>query len=118
VAVETSIRQAGLGRVAIGGSLLAKPDLAYSWIGAGADDRGAQTIIRALAVRDLVIGVGIAATAGEGASARGWLAAGVASDAVDFAATLGGPDAPGKGLALAVAAGSTLAGLVFLLAAR
>jgi hypothetical protein len=115
VELTTSIRQAALGRVAVGATLVAKPDSAYGWIGGEADGRGAQVVTRALGIRDLVIGVGVLATAGDAKALRPWLLAGVAADAVDFGATLTGPSAPGRNVVLGVAAGSTLAGLFYLL---
>jgi hypothetical protein len=115
--LSTEIRGAGLGRIGAGTLLLAKPDAAYSWIGSEADGRGAQVLTRALGIRDLVLGVGITLGAGDTKSVRPWLLAGIASDAVDFAATLTGPSAPGRGIVLGVAGGSTLAGLLYLLRA-
>ncbi len=113
-----AIRQAGLGRVGVGAALLAKPDsAAYGWIGGEADGRGAQVLVRALGVRDLVIGAGIAAKAADAKALRPWLLAGVAADAVDFAATLSGPSAPARTFVLGLAGSSTAVGLFYLLRA-
>ena len=115
--LSKSIRSAALGRVGVGATLIAKPDSAYGWIGGEADGRGAQVLVRALGIRDLVLGAGALATAGDSEALRPWLLAGVAADAVDFAATLAGPSAPGRKVVLGVAGGSTLAGLFYLLRA-
>ena len=115
--LSTAIRQAGLGRVGVGALLLAKPDSAYGWVGGEADGRGAQVLVKALGIRDLVIGAGITATAGDTKALRPWLLAGIAADSVDFAATLSGPSAPMRNVVLGVAASSTLAGAFYLLKA-
>jgi len=115
--LTNSIRVGALGRVGVGASLLGKPDSAYGWIGGEADGRGAQVLTRALGIRDLVIGAGVLATARDPRALRPWLLAGVAADAVDFAATLAGPSAPGRKIVLGVAGSSTLAGLFYLLRA-
>ena len=112
--LQQAIRQAAVGRIGLGAALLAKPGIAYGWIGGEADGRGAQVVIRALAVRDLVIGAGTAVKAGDPKGMRPWLLAGVAADAVDFAATLAGPSAPGRNVVIGLAGSSTLAGLFFL----
>jgi hypothetical protein len=115
--LTSAIRQFGAGRVAVGAALMAKPDSAYGWVGADADGRGAQVLAKALGIRDLVIGAGTAAKAGDPKAVRPWLLAGIASDFVDFAATLGGPDAPARKAILGVAGSSTAAGLYYLLRA-
>jgi hypothetical protein len=112
--LTTEVRGAGLARVGVGAALLAKPDAAFGWIGAEADGRGAQVLTRALGIRDLVIGAGIAAQAGDAKALRPWLLAGMVADAVDFAVTLTAPDAPGRKIVLGVAAGSAVAGLTYL----
>jgi len=113
--LHQAIRQAGVGRIGMGVALLAKPDIAYGWIGGEADGRGAQVLIRALGIRDLVIGAGVAAKAGDPKGLRPWLLAGIAADAVDFAATLFGPSAPARQFVIGLAGSSTLVGLLFLL---
>ncbi len=116
--LQRAIRQAAVGRIGAGAALLAKPDIAYGWIGGEADGRGARVLTRALGVRDLVIGAGTAATAGDPKGLRPWLLAGIAADAVDFAATLWGPSAPGRRFVIGLAGSSTLAGLFYLLRTR
>jgi hypothetical protein len=104
------------GRVAIGASMVLTPTTAIRpWIGDVGREPGARVIVRALGVRDLALGAGLAAALARGdrESTRTWLVAGVASDAVDAVATLAGwrhlPRA-GRLLTLAVASGAALVG--------
>jgi hypothetical protein len=91
--VRTLARLHALGRVAVGASFVAAPRLAgRAWIGAAADSPGAQVALAAFGVRDAVIGVGAAWALGGGENAGPWMLAGVASDAVDLAATAGRRD--------------------------
>jgi len=85
------------------------------WIGASADKVPAQVLARALGVRDAVLGVGVLLTADDGYALRPWLAACVACDAVDCAASLAARDELPRAGAVAVpvvAAASALAGAV------
>jgi hypothetical protein len=80
------------GRVVLGAAALASPSVpARPWVGASADELGAQVFGRALGARDLALGLGaLAATwqAPSGAGAAGaWYAAGALSDALDLAIT-------------------------------
>ncbi len=83
------VRTMACARIAIGATLLAAPRRAGGrWIGPVADDGAARVAIRALAARDLAIGVGtLRALTGE-EPARPWALAGAASDLVDAAATV------------------------------
>jgi hypothetical protein len=117
-----------LGRVALGVTALAWPSVpARPWVGAAADDVAAQVFGRALGARDLALGLGaLVALQGPAAgtrSARGWVAAGALSDALDVVASLKSwPDLPrvtrwlvaasAGGAALAGAAGALVAGRV------
>jgi MFS family permease len=86
------------GRVALGVAALTWPSVpARPWVGASADELGAQVFGRALGARDLALGLGALAAlrkashhgsdpAGPGA-ASAWLAAGALSDALDVAIT-------------------------------
>ncbi len=114
--LQQAIRQSAASRIVLGGALVAKPDLMFAWIGAEADGRGTKVAARALGIRDLVLGAGILAAVGDSRSLRTWLLAAAASDAMDFAASLAGPDAPARKLVMAVAGGATLANLGFVLA--
>jgi hypothetical protein len=78
------------GRVVLGAALLAAPAaVGRPWIGAAADRSGTQVALRALGVRDALLG-GIALhLVGRGGPAGGRaLQACAVADAVDFAATL------------------------------
>jgi hypothetical protein len=78
-----------LGRVGFGVGLLAAPAaLGRPWIGASADKPGGQVAIRALGVRDLILGgIGAHVLDRGPVAARAAQACAVA-DAVDLAATL------------------------------
>jgi hypothetical protein len=83
------------GRVALGVAALTWPSVpARPWVGASADELGAQVFGRALGARDLALGLGALAAlrkapppgAGAGTAAA-WFAAGALSDALDVAIT-------------------------------
>jgi hypothetical protein len=91
------IRRAALavaaGRVGLGVTALAAPSVpARPWVGASADELGAQVFGRALGARDLALGLGALAAAREASSAprtaAAWYAAGALSDALDVAVTV------------------------------
>ena len=106
------------GRVALGVTALAWPSVpARPWVGAAADDVAARVFGRALGARDLALGLGaLAALQGPAAgtgSARGWVAAGALSDALDVVASLKSwPELPRvtRWLVAASAGGAALAG--------
>jgi hypothetical protein len=106
-------RQLAWGRIAAGVGLLAVPGLVGgAWIGRRtASDPGARVLLRALGVRDLVLGLGLKTALDRDAPTRGWLEGGLAADCVDFSATvLAGDDLPLTGRALVGAlAGSGVA---------
>jgi hypothetical protein len=85
------------------------------WIGEDATRRAVKVFTRALGVRDVAIGLGVAIALDRGAPVRGWIEAGAFSDAVDLVATLlaGGsiPDDT-RNAAVVVAAGSAALGAV------
>jgi hypothetical protein len=106
------------GRVAIGASMVLTPTTASRpWIGDVAREPAARVMVRAFGIRDLALGAGLAAALARGdrEATRTWLVAGVASDAVDAAATLIGwrhlPKA-GRLLTLTVAASAAALGAV------
>jgi hypothetical protein len=81
------------GRVVLGVAALAQPSaVARPWVGASAGDWGTGVLGRALGARDLALGLGALAAAGQAAgsprSAGAWYAAGSLSDALDFAITV------------------------------
>ena len=100
------------GRVAVGTALTIAPASGAGWIGAQSGASPVTVFTRALGVRDAAIGVGVL-TAGDSDALRPWVIAGVASDLVDFAATLEArDDLPflGRYTAPLIAGGSALVG--------
>ncbi|MGI8462603.1 MAG: hypothetical protein ACR2OC_13380 [Solirubrobacterales bacterium] len=103
-----------LGRVAIGlAFVLAPRQGASAWIGEAGDDDRVAVLVRALGVRDLVLGAGAALALREGGeAARPWLAASAVADSVDFAATVIARDQIPKQsvvMTIALAGGSAVA---------
>ena len=109
--MPTLARGLAAGRVTVGAALCAAPELAAPWVGADARRPGTRVIIRAMGARDAAIGFGALASARDPAQLQRWLIAGSASDAVDFAATLAGPQQKARTFVLFVAGAATLAGL-------
>ncbi len=83
-------RLVAAGRVALGaGALVAPTALARPWIGDAAAAREVRVLSRALAGRDLALGLGtLAGLAGPDAGARPWVAGAGLADAVDAVATV------------------------------
>ncbi len=102
------------GRVGVGLLLLVRPRSARSWMGDVVDDSGARVAVRALGIRDLVIGAGVLRALDRGESLRPWLGYSAAADLTDSVATLGAMRRlPRSALgALAIAAGSAAVSLV------
>lgn len=115
--VRTLIRLLAAGRTLVGAALIAAPTRTTTgWVGSVAGEPGAQVLTRALGVRDLALGAGALAALRDGSDAevRRWVAAGVASDAVDAAASLlAADDRPGQQTAavVAIAAGAAVVGI-------
>ncbi len=96
-------RQLALGRIGAGAGLLVAPGLVGGiWLGRDtARGAGVRVILRALGVRDLVLGLGLKTALDRDAPTRGWLEGGLAADGVDAAATLlAGDDLPASGRVL------------------
>jgi hypothetical protein len=115
VDARTLARLQALGRVAVGAGLTLAPGRAGGgWIGRDARRPATQVVISAFGARDLALGLGTAAAAGQGYGARPWVLAGILADATDLAATLRARDdlhpvaVAGVG---ALAAGSAVLGL-------
>ena len=108
-------RQFAFGRIAMGAALLVVPGLvAAPWVGRETASRpGVHVLLRALGVRDLVLGLGLKTALDRDAPTRGWLEGALAADGVDAAATLlAGDDLPRSGRVLvgALAGSSVLLG--------
>ena len=86
----TLARVAAAIRAGIGVALLAAPGPAGKrWLGAVAEQPGAQVAISGLGGRDLALGVGaLWALGGRKRGARAWLIAGGVADVADLVATL------------------------------
>jgi hypothetical protein len=99
-------------RIAYGAALIAAPErLARRWLGADAARPPAQVPLRALGMREVLLHAGGLAAAMRGGDVRPWLAASIAGDLTDIAATVAGRDGLPQGAApttAAVAGGSAL----------
>ena len=102
------------GRIAVGAAFVLLPGLAgRMWIGSDAGRRPVKVLARAFGARDLAIGLGVVIALDRGTPVRGWIEAGVLSDAADTAASLlaGGSIHPAiRWPAIAVGASSTAIG--------
>ncbi len=85
----TTVRLLAAGRVAVGTALTLLPGATGSlWFGDHAHEPGVKVAIRALGVRDAVLGLGTLWALANDEPTRGWYAAGAASDLVDAVATM------------------------------
>jgi hypothetical protein len=104
-------------RVAYATALVVAPArVTQAWIGPDGGRSATQVAIRGLAARDAIIHVGMAAAALRGAPVRPWLAAGVAGDLSDIAATFASRsavpgDSPRKTALVAGASAAVSAGV-------
>lgn len=92
--------QLAFGRIGAGIALLLAPGLVGTvWLGRDLASRpGTRVLLRALGVRDLVIGLGLQRALSGSGSRRQAIQAGLAADSVDLAATLlAGDDLPATG---------------------
>lgn len=113
------------GRVALGVAALVSPSVpARPWVGASADELGAQVFGRALGARDLALGLGALGVgrkeSPDSRSVGAWYAAGALSDAFDVAVTVAAwPRLPRgtRWLVAASAGGAAVAGAAGALAA-
>jgi len=78
-------------RIAYGAALVAAPErLTRRWLGPAVADAPAQVALRGLGAREVLLHAGGLAAALRGDAVRPWLAASVAGDVSDIAATVGG----------------------------
>ena len=100
------IRFLALGRIGFAAAMLVAPGLTGAvWLGRTGLEPGGRVVVRAMAARDVAIGLGVIAALERSWPVRGWLAAGVLADAADFLATLqGGRDLPLAGRLVALPA--------------
>ncbi len=111
----TSARLSAGGRLLIGIGLVARPELASrQWLGDVSADPAAQVAIRALGVRDFLLGAITLHTLSSPAVGPRMLQACALADTVDAAATLAARDklpSPGVWAVIALAGGAALDGL-------
>jgi hypothetical protein len=102
------------GRMAVGAAFVLFPGLAgRMWIAGDAARRPVKVLARAFGARDLAIGLGVVIALDRGAPVRGWIEAGVLSDAVDTCASLLAGDSIPPAIrwpCVALGAGSAAAG--------
>lgn len=80
-------------RIAYGAGLLVAPGrLTRRWLGPAAADPGTQVVARGLGAREIAVHAGALHAALGGGALRRWLAASVAGDLADIAATTGARD--------------------------
>ena len=105
------------GRIAVGAGFVLLPGLAgRMWIGSPATERPVKVLARAFGVRDLALGLGVLIALDRGTPVRGWIEAGLLSDAVDTCASLlAGSSIPPaiRWPCVALGAGSAAAGAYF-----
>jgi hypothetical protein len=122
VTARDAARQYAAGRVALGAGLLLAPGvIGRPWLGAAALEPGGRVALRALGVRDLIIGAIAVHTVDHPEVAPRWQRACALADGVDLAATLAArPSLPpvGSALVAAMAAAGTAAGLLLAEALR
>lgn len=115
-------RAQAAGRVAIGAALTLAPRLAgRGWIGEESSQPGTQAILRALGIRDLILGALTLHVVDRPGVGSRTIATCAVADVVDFAGTLAVRDQlPGRAAngTLALAGGSAIAGLALAAALR
>jgi hypothetical protein len=112
MAAERIAEAIAVSRVAFGGLLCGRPEVAASWVGDDARTPGAGMIIRILAAREVALGLGTLASRREPVERRRWLLASGACDAADFAVTLASQRAgSARNVVLASAAAAALVNL-------
>jgi hypothetical protein len=100
----------------VGAAFVLAPGLAgRRWIADDAKRRPVKVLARAFGARDLALGLGVVLALDRGAPVRGWIEAGVLSDAIDtYASLLAGSSIPPavRWPCVALGAGSTAAGIL------
>ncbi|MGI8726646.1 MAG: hypothetical protein ACR2K6_03065 [Solirubrobacterales bacterium] len=104
----------GVGRLAIGAVLVAKPDaVTAGWVGRDGSTPGGRILARGLGIRDAVVGAATLATANDPAKRAPVLAAGVICDLIDATATGTTDELPASKRipTIAIAGGAALVGI-------
>jgi hypothetical protein len=81
------LTQVNAGRVMFGAGLIARPQIAASWVGREGGRPGGQVLARGLGARDLALGAGTLAALRAGQPLRPWVLGGLFCDATDLLAT-------------------------------
>ncbi|MGE4428158.1 MAG: hypothetical protein AB7G37_17030 [Solirubrobacteraceae bacterium] len=82
-------RIAGIGRIGIGAILLAAPErVGRTWLGDDGTTPGAVVLLRALGIRDALVGMAVAHTADDPQRGYRWARTSSFADIVDLAATV------------------------------
>jgi hypothetical protein len=109
-------QQLAIGRMAVGiAGFVAPRTFGRFWMGAEAATPQIAPITRAFAVRDFALGLGAFLAIQKGTPVRGWLEAGLLSDAADTYGALRSPAPMIRKLAMAAASLSGVAGGVLAL---
>jgi hypothetical protein len=104
-------KQLAIGRMAVGAIGFVMPKtFGRIWVGRDAASPHVAVITRAFAVRDFALGLGVYLAVQRDAPIRGWLEAGLLSDAADVLSTLRGPVPAARKLGLAATAVTGVAG--------
>jgi hypothetical protein len=112
-----------VGRLAFGAGLLASPSkLAAGWIGKDAERAAVKIALRGLGARDVALSTGALAALGDDDRLAHWVAAAMACDLSDVAATLAAPadSLPGNARwgTVALGGGTALAGAALIVGLR
>ena len=111
---RSAARLQALGRLVLGGALVAAPGVVGGgWVGAAADRRPGQTLAIGLGARDVALALGALNALRGRRDASAWVRAGVLADLGDLVATLRARDALPPLAApavVAIAGGSVLLG--------
>lgn len=100
----------GLMRIGVGVSCLVLPRLtARAWLAESRASSAAKLALRSLGAREIAIGVGLLAALEKNAPVRGWLEAGVMSDAADALIATGAAGIPASRRLLTIAGAAAAA---------
>jgi hypothetical protein len=108
---QDTVTRLAIARMAVGvAGFLAPKRVGRAWIGGEGASPLVAVVTRAFAVRDFALGLGAYLAVQRGAPVRGWVEAGVLSDAADVLATLRSPVPLARRLLIAATALSAVAG--------
>jgi hypothetical protein len=109
------LTQLSLGRIALGATLIARPELATGrWVGRDGSRPGGQVLARGLGARDAALGAGTLTALRGGGPTTPWILGGLFSDATDLLATHTARERLPRGAAAMIyvlAGGALVAGL-------